>query len=206
LNQFNQLRPDFKTIQDDLVEKEINPIDSKDIKMETIDFNYVPVRGWRSEDNSIYGMSVVADNIRFAEPFINHSGAFEVERLGYMEPLRTEYVAPISKEEQNKPVVDGMVLPMLNSEDLQWDIPFINQEPSLNYDTKPAQNEDANMFWSSLKNSIYIPDEAQMAFEDPTPSKTPEKEFSTEPKPSKIIDSGVGIGNGNTFDAVGNGN
>jgi hypothetical protein len=200
-NKFNQIRPDFKQIEEDVVEKELDVIDEKELKMETIDFSYVPVSGWQSEGNSIYQMSVVSNNIKLHGANINSTGAFEIDRLGYMNPETLKYTPPITKEEQNKTVVPAMVFPMIESEDLQWNIPFINKEPSLNYDTKPSQGEDFNMFWDAYKNSQYMPDYLQQAFVSAN-TLISEIPRSTEPPDNKINATAVGISNGGVFDAV----
>jgi hypothetical protein len=187
------LRPDLQVIQDDKVHQEVDPIGDMAIKMETIDFNYVPIRGWRAKGNSIYGMSITEKNIRFSEPFLNSTLAYHVERLGHMEPLKVPYV-----EAKPPPTIPSMTKPFRNTENLEWGIDFINKEPKLNYDTQPAQFEDANLFTSHWQKSLFVPDTKQMAWTNSFP-KGSEPQFDTEPSKNDNIQSSVGLGT-MTFD------
>jgi hypothetical protein len=188
---FQKFRPELQTIQMDKVEDELAPLDDMEIKQETIDFNYTPVRGWRAEGNSIYEMSVIANNIRYKGKHLNHSGVGLVNRVGYNKPLHVSW----PPEEAKDPSLNKLQKPMFVAGSLDRNVPFKLMEFSLNYDTQPIDTADVNLFRDHWQKSMYVPNAGRVPFEPVAPSTTKEMdEFDTEPKPKDSLMSSVGLG------------
>lgn len=193
-NEWHKLRPDFKTIQMPVVEQELAPLEDKEIKMETIDFNYTPVRGWRTEGNSIYEMSVVGTAIMNSGPYSNVTGVGEIVRNGYDDPLQVPWPTPRVQDSKD-PGIEKMQVPFFNPDSLQRSIPFKKTEFQLNYDTVPDQNADKYLIAKNWQDSMYVePESGSMFWANPKPAKKSTGETVTEPPPNKMLASSVGLG------------
>ena len=193
---FQKFRPDFRTIDEKEVEEEITKIDSDGIRQETIDFSYVPVSGWRSVDNSIYGMGAVNKNIQFSEPFLNHTDIGIVQAKG-----KAPMVVPV--DDGTPPVdpkLEQLQKPMFLQSSLQWDIPMMPTTQPLNIGTvkmMPVTASQENSFlvpWMFNKNINPFPKNVPFVTFDPPRTDLPEDQIPEKIPPSEMINSSVGLG------------
>ena len=131
-DEFRKLRPDFKVLDDGEIQEDLLEIDEKAIEQETIDFSYVPIAGWRSKDNSIYGMNVISNNIQYASNKMNYTDIGLVRRVGE-EPI----VPKLPVKRKDDYYIKELELPSREVQDLGFGTPFRNSDFELNYDTQP---------------------------------------------------------------------
>jgi hypothetical protein len=188
-SEFQKLRPSLKVINTDEIEEEVSQVDSQAIKKETVDFAYVPVRGWRSADNSVYGMGVISNKIQYSQPLLNHSGMDEIERIGYEKPMKQTW-KPVDKTD---PQLSKLTKPMREATSLGWNTQFRRLEFDLNYDTTPIDVDQSNLFAKTWQaNSLYMPNKPTVPYADPFPSKSAEEsttDFADVPAKDTVLSS-----------------
>ena len=188
---FQKLRPEFKTINMEDIKEDMESLDDMAIKQETIDFSYVPVAQWTTDNNSLYERGVIQDKIRYGGKFLNECGVGYVNRVGTDTPLKVDW----KPKKTPKPYIEDIQPRMVIDGALGRNMPFINTSFKLNYDTKPIATDDSNLFMSNWLKSNYVPDSDQMAWADPNPSKVQtKKEVSTAPTMESNQLTAVGMG------------
>jgi len=188
---FHKFRPQLATLQPEKYEPEMEPLADEDIKQETIDFSYVPVRGWVPEGNSIYNMSVIQNNIRYKGAHPNKTGVGRINRVGYARPLEVQWDIPEAKD----PHIQKLQKPMIIAGSLGRDVPFKKAEFQLNYNTQPIDVDQSNLFNNHWSNSLYVPDAGRVPFQAVNPSRTADmNEASTDPSRRDNVMSSVGLG------------
>jgi hypothetical protein len=189
---FQKLRPDFKVLDERELEQEVEQINDKDIREETIDFSYVPVTQNRSPGNTVLQDAATTENIQYSGPFLNHTKIGFASAVG-AKPTREKALdgTPLSNGTQVE--IKSLTKPMFEATSLGWDIPFRSATQPLNIDLAPIQNDNSNLYARDWMGNILLnPQPDQEPFIDPHPKGRQEK--PTTIQADEAIQTGLGLG------------
>jgi hypothetical protein len=192
-----QLRPEFKNATMEDVKNEFNDIDQQAIKQETVDFNYVPVRGWTAKGNSIYEAQVIIDKLE-SSGAINQAGTLDIERLGHNKPLRVKYQ---SRNRKTRPDIKALDVPFFNTRAPIQARRFISSDSQLNYTLNPVDTSGILDMRGTFNNRLYNPSSVNTDYFYDGKTDIRKRFKTTPPAGPKFqnLQSSVGLGQ-NVFD------
>jgi hypothetical protein len=122
--------------------------DNQEIEQETINMMYDSLRGWTSPDNSLLGIQMAEEWLRFGgfdggSLGVNETDIGQIERVGFQDPEKVN-IEPQPDISEFKGVPEWEPL-YTETASLQWDTPYINVDQDPNLDTEPQDNEEIMM-------------------------------------------------------------
>jgi hypothetical protein len=143
----------------------------------------VPLRGWRSEGNSIYDAQMTLQRIQYQFPFINHTQIGEINRVGYEFPEKVSYIKP----PKINPHVKALNVPFRRPNGL-FNSNKYRRGQSLNNNLTMADTESINL----KSNSLFNPSTVNVDYNNSGNGIA--TDAKTQPTPSKSLNSSVGLG------------
>ena len=120
-------------------------------------------------------------------PFLNHSGAEELNRVGYAFPQKIKYT-----DKRKGPVNIGIMAIPYQTVGLEDNVKF-SRGQKLNNRLQPSQSSGVLLMRNTFDNNLYTPGNKNYPIYN--------KQFSTVPKKDDNLQSSVGLGFG-IFDPI----